>query len=442
MHNFEEIQRNGREALQFIIERKGPYSKSLTYDNLKSLVPFDNPIDWRAIEDALPHWVLRMKQTPQDPFYHSEGDVWTHTKMVVEELLNSNEYSALNLFDKEVMFWSCLFHDMSKPSVTDLNTDTGRITSAGHSPMGMQDSRLLMWVAGFDPVMREQVARIIQHHQKPFVWIKKAKDFDIRKMSQSVKMSNLILMAQSDGLGRRTANKQDHQDIQTNVALFKEACLENDCLDKPWHYDFENLEARRIYWDSMGESHESREVFQKQGSEIIFFVGLPASGKDTWISKYGEGKEVLSYDDMKQSLGMKQSSNHGLAVQKVKERAKELLRSKEPFIWNATHLSPLMRDKNLGIIKQYLQDMGGTIRIVCFENELDTLIARNSQRDTSLQNSKIIQMAYGWDVPPPETGHELLWWKDDKPFYEQFITSDKDLNSPWLFAKPERTFKK
>ena len=442
MYNFEEIQKNGRDTLQYIIERKGQYSKTLKYESLKNLVPFDTHIDWKNIEEAFPHWVQRMKETPQDNFYHSEGDVWTHTKMVVEQLLQSSEFSTLSLFDKEVMFWSCLFHDISKPSVTCLNPDSGRISSAGHSPMGMQDSRLLMWVAGFDPVMRENIARIIQHHQKPFVWIKKARDFDIRKISQSVKMSNLVLMAQSDGLGRKTADIRDYHDIQTNVALFKEACLENDCLNKPWSYDFENLEARRIYWDSNGESHESREVFAKEGSEIIFFVGLPASGKDTWISKYGEGKEVLSYDDMKKSLGLKQSSNYGLAVQKVKERAKELLRNGEPFIWNATHLSPLMRDKNLNLIRQYLGQVGGTVRIVCFENDIDTLISRNSQRDTSLKDNKILQMAYGWEVPSPELGHELLWWKDNKPFYEQFITSEKDPNSPWLFAKPNQVFKR
>lgn len=434
MWDFEDIQKKAKEALN-----KNFSSKSkLNYTDIQTLIPFDGKIDWKDIESAFPEWVKSMSNTPQDEFYHSEGDVWTHTKMVVEELLSSLEFSKLSLEDKEIMFWSCLFHDISKPSVTQLNPDTNKITSAGHSLRGMQDARLLMWRAGFDSYIREQVARIIQHHQKPFVWIKKAQDFQIRQISQSVKMSNLILMAKSDGLGRRTKNKQDYLDIQTNVSLFKEACLDNDCLHKPWDYDFENLEARRIYWDSMGESHESREVFWTPGSEVIFFFGLPASGKDYWISQHGEGKTVLSYDDMKKELGVKQKMNDGFTAQMIKEKAKELLRKKEPFIWNATHLSPMIRYKNLKLLKEY----GATVRIICFENESEKLLlSRNETRDTSLQSDKIIKMAYNWDIPSPENGHELLWWKDNKPFYQQYLTSKKDLNSPWLFAQENRKFK-
>ncbi|MBL7818393.1 MAG: hypothetical protein JNL70_25505 [Saprospiraceae bacterium] len=37
--------------------------------------------DWQAIEAF--DWVEPMKKCPQDSIYHAEGDVWTHTRMVI-----------------------------------------------------------------------------------------------------------------------------------------------------------------------------------------------------------------------------------------------------------------------------------------------------------------------------------------------------------------------
>ena len=55
---------------------------------LASFVPAPGDINpWSAIEAAYPQWVATMHATPQDRFYHSEGDVWTHTKMVVDALV-------------------------------------------------------------------------------------------------------------------------------------------------------------------------------------------------------------------------------------------------------------------------------------------------------------------------------------------------------------------
>ena len=62
-------------------------TKSLA-PTLASFVPAPGDINpWPAIEAAYPEWVKSMHATEQDRFYHSEGDVWTHTKMVVDALI-------------------------------------------------------------------------------------------------------------------------------------------------------------------------------------------------------------------------------------------------------------------------------------------------------------------------------------------------------------------
>lgn len=49
--------------------------------------------NWTIIETL--DWVQPMKTCPQEAIYHAEGDVWTHTCMVVEALLNDVEFKQL-----------------------------------------------------------------------------------------------------------------------------------------------------------------------------------------------------------------------------------------------------------------------------------------------------------------------------------------------------------
>ena len=43
-------------------------------------------------------WARQMIDCPQDVLYHAEGDVWTHTQMVVDALLAEDTPVSMNLF--------------------------------------------------------------------------------------------------------------------------------------------------------------------------------------------------------------------------------------------------------------------------------------------------------------------------------------------------------
>ena len=61
-----------------------------------------------------------MGRTPQNPSFHGEGDVLTHTRLVVEALAKLESFHRLPEIQKEILFLSAALHDAGKPITTRL----------------------------------------------------------------------------------------------------------------------------------------------------------------------------------------------------------------------------------------------------------------------------------------------------------------------------------
>lgn len=59
----------------------------------------DWDFNWYAIVDEF-FWIANLKDCPQNPVYHAEGDVLIHTKMVCEALINLSAWRDLNAIDR------------------------------------------------------------------------------------------------------------------------------------------------------------------------------------------------------------------------------------------------------------------------------------------------------------------------------------------------------
>ncbi|WP_447968228.1 CCA tRNA nucleotidyltransferase [Nitrospira sp. M1] len=68
---------------------------------------------------------------PQDPRFHPEGDVWTHTLHVVDQAARIAERDDLSSLDRAALVFSALCHDLGKPETTEVLSD--RIRSHGHT---------------------------------------------------------------------------------------------------------------------------------------------------------------------------------------------------------------------------------------------------------------------------------------------------------------------
>jgi hypothetical protein len=99
--------------------------------------------DYDALFEAF-DWVRAMAETPQEPRFHGEGDVWVHTRMVCEALSADEQWTRLSAAERRLLLTAGLLHDAGKPEVT-YTDENGRIRSPDHSRRGEVLARRLLW---------------------------------------------------------------------------------------------------------------------------------------------------------------------------------------------------------------------------------------------------------------------------------------------------------
>lgn len=350
-----------------------------------------------------------LEATPQDPVHHAEGDVWIHTRMVVDALLAQPEYAALSEPERGIVFYAALLHDMEKPRTTQRVGD--RVVAPGHSAKGAIAARAALWERGVPFVLREQVCGLVEAHQVPFFAFDHRRalpaEYTARQLSCDRSIKLLCMLARADMTGRVCA---DQQKVLDDIELFALLAADLGCLDAP--YAFPDAPTRLAYFRSHGARYADEPVFLEKDFEVIMLSGMPASGKSTWAAE--QELPVVSYDDLRAELGLKHGQGTGTIVHAADDRMREHLRAQQPFIINATHLSRQMRRKTLELLQAY----GARVRVVYFEASREELLARNRARDTTLTNDKLLSMAQRWEMPgldEVETVDVHLDWKPRRP---------------------------
>ncbi len=376
----------------------------MNYEHLRALAPAPGQQpDFAACLAAFPALELA-KTTPQDPRYHGEGDVWTHTQMVVEALLALPQYREANRGDQEIVFLAALLHDMAKHSTTVIDPVTGAIGQPGHSRKGAIDARIALWDAGVPFAVREAICRLISVHQVPFYALAgsrrgKSAEFIVRELSWQLDIRLLAMLAEADMRGRVCA---DQAKVLDNIALFCEVARDEACFGQPRH--FADAHTAVSYFRG-AQVHPDYALFQEPGSKVIVMSGLPASGKNSWVARHHPDLPVVSFDDAREALGLAHGKNEGKVAHLAVDRAKDLLRRRQPFVWNATNLSELMRKKTLDLLYSYHAE----VDLVYLEQPRAELLRRNTRRDTSLSNKTLTAMLHRWDLPLPTEAHRVVY---------------------------------
>ena len=133
--------------------------------------PPDWQLDWPALSIEYP-WLETLRDCQQDSINHGEGDVWTHTRMVCEEMVNLEGWRSLSSEEREIVFFAALFHDIAKPMCRREELD-GHISFRGHARRGAILTRKLLWQRQVPFLLREQITALVRSHLVPFFLIER-----------------------------------------------------------------------------------------------------------------------------------------------------------------------------------------------------------------------------------------------------------------------------
>ena len=176
-----------------------------------------------------------LRGVPQDAEWHPEGDVWTHTLMVLDVAASLRTDAAARDSDPDRMvpmaasesaalsarsdaagktcedlplMLGALCHDLGKPATTQ--HVAGRIRSHRHDVGGVAPTRALLQRMRTPGALVDQVAALVEHHLAPALFIRNgatAKGY--RRLARKLERAGasielLVRVARADHLGRTT----------------------------------------------------------------------------------------------------------------------------------------------------------------------------------------------------------------------------------------------
>ncbi len=351
--------------------------------------------NWTLIESF--DWVEPLRACPQDPEHHAEGDVWTHTRMVIDALLGLPAFPSLNEREQALLFHAALLHDVAKPQCTII--EDGKISSPRHAKIGEKVAREILWDCEIH--FREAVCALVRMHGLP-LWIMDKPDPIRASILASWRVRNelIYLLAKADVLGRISATQGE---LLYRAELFRELCLDNTCFEQEAKW-FSEHSRYRYFWS---EETYPVELFDDTSYEVIVLAGVAGSGKDTYYSKHHAHLPVISMDDIRKELKIRPDdrAGQGKVARLAYERAKEFCRKKQSFVWNSTNLTQELRARLFNALRVY----NPRFTLIYLETSQANIFQR---RKEDIKSSILERMIGQLDMALVGEGHEVKWVRE------------------------------
>ncbi len=362
------------------------------------------------MEALLRAFRTEMEQTPQDPIWHAEGNVWEHTKLVLEALETLEGYQQSDSRNQMILRMAAIFHDVGKIRTT--RQEDGRWVAPGHSRVSAEIARQTLWLergfCGTEDALavREAVCGLIRYHALPVHAIDEA-DGKLRllrlasngTLASGLTVENLCILARADILGRQCP---DQALLLEKVALCEELAREAGCLSGP--YPFPTGHTQRAYLAGRNIPADYP-LYEDTWGTVLMMSGLPGTGKDTWIQNHCPQLPMVSLDEIRKTRHIAPTDDQRPVLEEARKQAKEYLRAHQSFVWNATNLSPFVRKKQIDLFSAY----GAAVKIIYMETDWAEQMRRNRERAVAVPENAICRMLEILSPPEAWEAHWVQW---------------------------------
>ena len=368
-------------------------------------------IDWERLRAVgFDGFFKQMAEVEQNPSWHGEGDVWSHTQMVCQELVKISAYQKLPPLQRQEVFLAALLHDIGKMVCTRL--EEGQWISPSHTTVGARMAREYLRVEfGLGGTLetlkiRETICNLIRYHSVPTHILDQTEpERRLMKIASNGELTPdftielLCILEEADVRGR--IYKGMEESIET-VLLCAQLAEEIGCYKGA--FSFPSSYAAHAYLSGRNIV-PGQALYDDTWGEVILLSGLPGTGKDTWLREYNIHLPVISLDEIRKEMGVLPTEHQGVVVAKARETAKEYLRKKQPFVWNATNITASLREKQVRLFHEY----HASVRIVYLETGWEEELRRNKERKEAVPEQVIGKMQKSLTLPERFEAENIQW---------------------------------
>ncbi|PRQ03104.1 ATP-binding protein [Enhygromyxa salina] len=378
--------------------------------------------------------LTQLVDTPQDPGWHAEGDVFIHTGMVLDELyeLLASRAAHIQGDRRTALILGAALHDIAKPATTREMEIQGvsRIAAPRHELQGRSYlvPRLMESVSqGLSYSIVESVLDLVGYHVTPKFLVVKGRDRGpYLRLAHSADPELLYWLELADMLGRRCVDQAQQVEHIEMFGLFAQehGAWRRFGEDSPsWRGRFcEQLQAfspatRDISYgqfledlcagqithieEGLARSYRFREPFP----ELVLTVGPSGSGKSSWIERHLGDHTLISLDEIRAELGSRaDQSQNGRVRQLANERLRVALRAKSKLVWDATNLRRDFRDA----VTQLARNYGALVTIVSFPRSEREYASRNRDRAHPVPPAVLARQLDTMQWPETSEAHRWL----------------------------------
>ena len=285
--------------------------------------------------------------------YHLEGDVWTHTCMVVN-VANLMKYP-------DVVVASSLLHDLGKPYVREVNHDTERVYFKNHEGVSFWEAISVVKQLTDNVEKQKTILKLVALHSSIFDNHrdgKFSKDF-YKKFSKDKDFLELLKMQViSDSMGRFCYDLEDVRE------------------------KFERIFDQEFYMNLNAEDFNPR--VKKHDNTLTVLIGVPRSGKSTWIAQNANDQVVISRDTSLVEYAQKKynTKTYSEAFKSLSDDDQKAIdtiignqfsnavKAGKDIVIDMTNMSKKSRRK-------WVSQYGGNTKAIVFATDMDEISRRN-----------------------------------------------------------------